>query len=112
MEFMFKTISNIIEEIGKEKFSSIISDNAATMVVTKRKINEKYGHIIPVRCITHHINLITTDIMKHEHSKKTIVNCIKIVNYFKKSYQNEAFLSQKLNKSLVIGGGLKGYIKT
>ena len=110
-EFMFETISNIIEEIGKEKISFIISDNVATMVVTKRKINEKYKHIIPVRCITHHINLMTTDIMKHEHLKKTIANCIKIVNYFKKSYQNRAFLSQELNKSLVVDKGLKGYTK-
>ena len=96
-KFMFKTISNIIEEIRKEKISSIISDNAATIVATKRKINEKYRHIIPVKCITHHINLIMTNIMKHKHSKKTITNCIKIVNYFKKSYQNGAFLSQELN---------------
>ena len=83
---MFETISNIIEEIGKEKISFIVSDNAATMVAAKRKINEKYRHIIPVRCITHYINLIMTDIIKHEHSKKTIANCMKIVNYFKKSY--------------------------
>ena len=93
MEFMFKTISNIIEEIGKKKISSIISDNTAIMVATKRKINEKYRYIIPVRCITHHINLIIINIIKHKYSKKTIANYIKIVNYFKKSYQNGAFLS-------------------
>ena len=111
-EFIFETISNIIEEIGQKKISSIVLDNAATMVAAKRKINEKYQHIIPIRCITHHINLLTTDIMKHEHSKKTIANCMKIVNYFKKSYQNGAFLLQELNENLVVGGGLKGYTKT
>ena len=72
MEFIFETISNIIEEIGKEKISFIVSDNAATMVAAKRKINEKYGYIIPVRCITYHINLIITDIIKHEHLKKKL----------------------------------------
>ena len=66
-EFIFETISNIIKEIRKEKIFSIISDNATTMVAVKRKINEKYDHIIPVKCITHHINLIITDIMKYEH---------------------------------------------
>ena len=78
------------------------------MIAAKRKINEKYRHIIPVRYIIHHINLIITDIIKHEHSKKTIANCMKIVNYFKKFYQNGAFLSQELNESLVISGKLKG----
>ena len=111
MEFIFETISNIIEEIGKEKISFIVSDNVATMVVAKRKINEKYNHIIPIRCIIHYINLIMTDIMKYEHLKKTIANCMKIVNYFKKSYQNEAFVSQELNESLVVDEGLKEYTK-
>jgi len=46
VKFIFETISNIIEEIGKEKIFSIISDNATTMVTAKRKINEKYSHII------------------------------------------------------------------
>ena len=39
------------------------------------------------------------------------MNCMKIVNYFKKSYQNEAFLSQELNESLVVDEGLKEYTK-
>ena len=111
-EFIFENISNVIEEIGSQKISSIVSDNAATMVAAKRKINEKYNHIIPVRCITHHVNLLTTDIMKHEYSEKTIANCMKIINYFKKSYQNGAFLSQELKESFIMGGGLKGYTKT
>src|ERR1044072_2540868 len=91
VEFIFKTISNIIEEIKKEKISSIVSDNVVTMITRKRKINEKYGHIISIKCITHHINLIMTDIMKYEHLKKTIVNCMKIVNYFKSLIKMEHF---------------------
>ena len=82
------------------------------MVAAKRQINEKYQHIIPVRCITHHVNLLTTDIMRHEHSKNTISICMKIVNYFRKSYQNGAYLTQELKENLIIGGELRGYSKT
>lgn len=43
----------------------------------------KYNHIIPIRCITHHVNLLITDVMKHEYSS-TIQKIKKIHIHFKK----------------------------
>ncbi|CAI2177732.1 16666_t:CDS:2 [Funneliformis geosporum] len=37
---------------------------------------------------------------------------MKIVNHFRKSYQNRTYLTQKLKENLIIGGGLQGYSKT
>ncbi|PKK55387.1 hypothetical protein RhiirC2_722462, partial [Rhizophagus irregularis] len=40
-------ILKVIEEVGPEKFSSVVSDNASTMVAAKRLVNKKYSHIMP-----------------------------------------------------------------
>jgi hypothetical protein len=111
-DFIAEKILEIIEKVGSDKISSIVSDNVATMVSAKRIVNAKYNHIISVRCIAHHVNLLTTDIMRHEHSKNTIMNCMKIVKYFRKSYRAGAYLSEILKNTLIEGGGLKGYTKT
>jgi hypothetical protein len=111
-DFISKEILKVIEDVGAENFSSVVSDNASTMVKAKRLVNEKYPHIIPVRCITHHINLLTNDIMKHEFSRLTISKCMKIVKYFHQSYKAGALLSEDIKKNLIDGGGLKGYCKT
>jgi len=111
-DFIAEKILEIIEKVGSDKISSIVSDNVATMVSAKRIVNAKYNHIISVRCIAHHVNLLTTDIMRHEHSKNTIMNCMKIVKYFRKSYRAGAYLSEILKNTLIESGGLKGYTKT
>lgn len=72
----------IVDSIGPNKISSVVSDNAATMVKAKQLVNNKYNHIIPIRCIAHHVNLLTTDVMKHEYSKELIMKCMKIIKFF------------------------------
>ncbi|GES87803.1 ribonuclease H-like domain-containing protein [Rhizophagus clarus] len=37
---------------------------------------------MPIRCIAHHINLVTKDIISIEWAKKTLQNCQKIVSFF------------------------------
>ncbi|PKC58052.1 hypothetical protein RhiirA1_471565 [Rhizophagus irregularis] len=75
-------ILKVIEEVGLEKFLSVISDNVSTMVAAKRLVNKKYSHIMP------------------------------IVNYFHRSYKAGALLSENIKDNLIEGGGLKGYCKT
>ncbi len=82
------------------------------MVKAKNLVNMKYNHIIPIRCIAHHVNLLTTDIMKHSYSKGIITKCMTIIKYFRHSHQAGATLSQEIENVLVKGGGLKGYCKT
>jgi hypothetical protein len=52
------------------------------MVKAKQLVNDEYNHIIPIRYIAHHVNLLTTDIMKHEYSKEIITKCMKIIKFF------------------------------
>jgi len=69
-DFLEKEILEVIENIGPQKISAIVSDAAAALVLAKKKITEKYPHIISIRCIAHHINLITTDIGQMYQSHK------------------------------------------
>jgi citrate lyase gamma subunit len=71
-EFISQKIKEVLEDVGIKKFSAIVSDYAANMVAAKKKIVEKFPYIIPLRCIAHHINLLTSDIMKLEFAKTTI----------------------------------------
>ncbi len=111
-KFIFEKILEIVNAIGLNKISFIISDNASTMVKTKQMINDKYNHIISISCIAYYVNFLITDIMKHKYSKKIIMKCIKIIKYFCHSYQANTLLYKELEDILINGEGLKGYYKT
>jgi Protein of unknown function (DUF 659) len=110
--YLEKEIIEVIESIGPDKISAIVSDGATALVAAKKKINEKYKHIIPVRCIAHHINLITTDIVKTAFAKSILGKCTKIIKFFKKSHQAGNYLREEIVTGLISGGNLKTYVKT
>lgn len=56
-------IERVIMTIGPKKFSSIVTDNASSMMNARKRISEKYPHIVNMRCIVHFVNLITKDIL-------------------------------------------------
>ena len=60
---MASKITEIIKEVGQEKFAAIVSDNASAIAAARQKISDSYPYIINVRCITHFINLISKDIL-------------------------------------------------
>ena len=91
-DFLASEISSIIEIIGTEKFATVVMDSAANCRVARKKIQEKYPHISNIRCATHTINLIASDLVKIEKIKNFIINCGKITKYFNKSHQNLALL--------------------
>ncbi len=70
--FLAEKIIEIIKDVGAERFAGIVSDNASTMVMAKRLVNKQFQHIMLIRCITHHINLLTTDICKLEFAQLTL----------------------------------------
>lgn len=110
--FLANKIIEVIEDVGPTKFSGIVSDNASAMVLAKRLVNEKYGSIMPIRCIAHHINLLTNDICKLEFAQSTLKNCMKLVQFFKASHQANATLANEIIENMIKGGGLKGYCQT
>ena len=80
--------------------------------MARRLISEKYPYILSVHCIAHHVNLITSDIIKLEFAKNTFKKCQKIITFFKTSYRAGAFLQEDIIRSLTKGGGLKTSVKT
>ena len=65
----------IIESIGINKFTAIVTDAEAAMQAEKRRVMEKYPYIMAVRCIAHHINLVTKDIISIEWARKVLQKC-------------------------------------
>ena len=68
-------------------------------------------HLYHISCIAYHVNLLTTDIMKHKYSKKIIIKCMKIIKFFHHSHQANALLSKELEDTLINDRGLKEYCK-
>ena len=81
-EFLAKKIKEVLDDVGSEKFGAIVSDHASNMVLAKKLVNQSYPHIISIRCIAHHINLISSDIMKLEYSKNTIQQVLYLMKYY------------------------------
>jgi hypothetical protein len=82
------------------------------MILAKKIVNEKYEHIMPIRCIDHHINLITTDICKLPFAKELMKKCMQIVKYFKTSHRAGEKLRTEIVEKMIKGGNLKSYVKT
>ena len=84
----------------------------SAIVLAKKLVNNQYGYIVPIRCIAHHINLLTNDICKLEFAQSTLKKCMKLVNFFKASHRANATLTNEIIENMVKGGGLKGYCQT
>ncbi|RHZ52874.1 hypothetical protein Glove_456g9 [Diversispora epigaea] len=111
-EFLKNEIIKVIEEVGAEKFCSLVSDHASNVVLAKNLVSTKYPHIFPIRCIAHHINLLSSDIIKLNWATNIITCCKKIVTFFKQSYAGGAILQQEIVENMIKGGGLKKYVIT
>ena len=81
--YLEKEILEVIKYIGPNKINIIISDTVIALVAAKKKVFEKYKHIISIQCIVHHVNLITTDTAKTAFAKSVLEKCIKIIKFFK-----------------------------
>lgn len=102
----------VIENIGSNKFIAIVSDAEAAMQAAKRKVMHKYPHIMATRCIAHHINLISKDIISIEWAKSTLQNCQKIISFFSNAHRAGAALRDDIINSVTSGGNLKSSVKT
>ena len=111
-EFLTNEISNIIEQLGSDKFAAVVTDNASNCRVARQNIQQTYPHIWDVRCAAHAINLIASDLVKLEPIKKFILECGKINRYFDTSHANSSLLKQGFINMKIKGGGLQTWVKT
>ncbi|GBB91130.1 hypothetical protein RclHR1_18270004 [Rhizophagus clarus] len=71
-DFNARKMLEVLEKVGPEKFSAIITDAESAMMAVKRQVANKYPHILPMRCIAHHIQLILSDTCNHSWAKKVL----------------------------------------
>jgi len=111
-KFNAEKIIEVLESIGPEKFTAIVSDAESSIMAAKRQIAQKYQYILPIRCIAHHIQLISSSICKLPHAKKILSNCQTIISFFRNSYSAGAALREEIIFSSTLGGNLKSPTKT
>ena len=110
--FLAKELEEIIEQIGAERFSAIVSDAGANIQNARKLIAEKYPNILNVRCIAHSINLISKDICNTPFANKILTRCNTVVTFFKRSHQGGAALKKEAKCFNISGGGLKRWVNT
>ncbi|CAG8580521.1 25918_t:CDS:1, partial [Racocetra persica] len=102
----------VLEKVGPEKFVAVVSDAESAMMAAKRQVAAKFPHILPIRCIAHHIQLIANSICRLPHTRKVLSNCQSIISFFRNSYTAGAALREKIVSSFTVGGNLKSTAKT
>lgn len=63
-EYMANTILEVINEIGSEKFTAIVTDNAANMKNAWVRIQEHHPHLVCYGCAAHGIQLLLGDVCR------------------------------------------------
>ncbi|PKY33044.1 hypothetical protein RhiirB3_451667 [Rhizophagus irregularis] len=74
-------IEDVIEKIGPNRISAIVSDNAANVKKARAIISEKYPRIENVQCISHCINLVTYNIIYHIFADQ-LLHKVNILGFF------------------------------
>ncbi|CAJ0750298.1 18588_t:CDS:2 [Entrophospora sp. SA101] len=110
--FNAEKIIHILEQVGPEKFTAIVTDAEAAMMAAKRIVTSTFPNILSIRCIAHHIQLIASDIVKVDWAKNTLQNIQKIITFFQNNYQAGSALRDDIIESLITGGYLKTTVKT
>lgn len=68
-EFLADKIDTILNEIGSDKFSAIVTDNARNVKLARQIIYKKYPNILSLNCIAHCLNLVSKDILSKYYKK-------------------------------------------
>ncbi|RHZ49565.1 hypothetical protein Glove_519g97 [Diversispora epigaea] len=101
-----------MQNVGIEKFKTIVTDNGANLRVARRIIHEKYPYILDLRYMTHAINLITSDFAKIDLIKNIISNCDSIIGFFNNSHIAHGYYKEQLHAMKIKGGEIQSYCKT
>ncbi|CAG8843726.1 4448_t:CDS:2, partial [Gigaspora margarita] len=96
-ELLAEKIANVLENIGPEKFSAVVTDSGANIKAARHIIAEQYLNILNLRCISHAVNLISRDICKTPFANRMLMHCNTVVSYFKRNH---------------FAGGLKRWVDT
>ena len=93
-ECISSIIEKVIIDIGTNRISAVVFDNASNVRKAREIIQNKFPNIENVRCIAHCINLIACDIVKDNFGDHLLCRINIVTTFFKNSYQANAKLSQ------------------
>lgn len=111
-EYLAEVIENVVNGIGADRISAIVSDNASNVRNARKIIQEKFPRIENIRCVAHAINLIACDIVKEKFGDR-LLRCVNVLaTFFRNSHHAGSKLSQLIKEKGINGGGLKLYCKT
>ena len=110
-EAVADAILSVIEELGSEKFSCLITDNAAVMRASWKIVEEKYPHIVANGCAAHVINLLIKDILSTPDHQKTIKESGKIIQFVNNHHMAKAKFEEK-RKAAKIANTLSSPVST
>lgn len=90
-----------MEEIGLERISAIVSDNAANMKLARNLLikREDCRHISNIRCFMHAFGVTMGSVMGHPSIKAIITLCQKIVTFVRASHITLAKLTARARDS-------------
>jgi hypothetical protein len=111
-EYLAATIEKVINDIGEDRISAVVSDNAANVRNARKIIHENHPKIENVRCVAHSINLIACDIVKEKFGDKLLKRVNTLTTFFRSSHLANSKLTQIIKEKGITGGGLKLYSKT
>lgn len=102
-------MTEVNEEIGKEKILAVITDNASAMIKARELVKEEFDHISVYICADHCLNLLIEDIGKLQ----TFDQLIKDANSIVKEINGPQVIrvAFKLIQKQVIHGGLEKKIE-
>ena len=66
---------------------------------------------MPICCIDHQINLITTDICKLTFVQDLLKKCMKVIRFYKASHKAEEIFCTEILEKMIKSKGLKSYVK-
>lgn len=82
-EFIADRIEEILNKVGPSKFSAIVSDNGSNVKKARDIIGKKYPTIENVRCISHCINLYSSDMVQHRFAERLLRRVNILASYFR-----------------------------
>ena len=86
-DYILSVVEKVIVNIGINRISAVVSDNASNVKKAREIVHEKFKNIESVRCIAHCINLIACDIVKDNFGDR-LLRQVNILTIHTKRIQN------------------------
>lgn len=109
---MASEIKKILQNIGLQKFAALVTDHGSNLRVARQLINNEHPSILNLRCASHAINLIASDLAKIDSVKIVIANCNSILEFFNRSHVANGYYKEQMAIMKIKGGEIQTYTKT